>query len=200
MAERSIVYFGPGRPAPTTSVAGFARDWGLQLYQVRSEEQVSSTLNRSFPACLVLDARAEPARVLELCRSVKGDAFRALVPVVIQVAGEGRELLADALEAGADEVVGEVISDREIRLRLELVLRRAERDVSVHPTTRLPGTVKIERDLMERMARSEAFAVCLTCPPETRPGRMLGSGSWSQLQGGQRWAGDGTRRSRSSRC
>ena len=47
-----------------------------------------------------------------------------------------------------------------MRLRLELVLRRAERDVSVHPTTRLPGTVKVERDLMERMARSEAFAVC----------------------------------------
>lgn len=53
-----------------------------------------------------------------------------------------------------------MISDREMRLRLELVLRRAERDVSVHPTTRLPGTVKVERDLMERMARSEAFAVC----------------------------------------
>ena len=96
--------------------------------------------------------------MLEFCRSVKGDAFTAIVPVVIQVAGEGKECSADALEAGADEVVGEVISDREMRLRLELVMRRAER--YVNPTTRLPGTVKVERDLMERMAGSEAFAVC----------------------------------------
>ena len=40
---------------------------GSPLHQARSEEQVNSALNRSFPACLVLDARAEPARVLELC-------------------------------------------------------------------------------------------------------------------------------------
>jgi GGDEF domain-containing protein len=30
----------------------------------------------------------------------------------------------------------------------------------VHPTTRLPGTVQIERDLMERMGKDEIFAVC----------------------------------------
>ena len=56
--------------------------------------------------------------------------------------------------------MGDASSDREERLRLELLLRRADRDVSVHPTTRLPGTVQIERDMFERMSREEAFAVC----------------------------------------
>ena len=52
------------------------------------------------------------------------------------------------------------VSERELLLRLDLVLRRAARDVSVHPTTRLPGTVQVERDLGERMARGQTFAVC----------------------------------------
>ena len=159
-SERSIVYFGPDRPAPSASVIEFARERGLELYQASSAEEVGALLNRSFPACLVLDARDRAAPVLDLCRMLKGDTFTAIVPIVIQVPGEGRELSADALEASADEVVGELVSDREKRLRLELLLRRAERDVSVHPTTRLPGTVQIERDLMERMARDEVFAVC----------------------------------------
>ena len=159
-SERSLIYFGPGRPAPSAAVAGFARERGLHLDQADSAEEVSAMVNRSFPACLVLDARADAARALDVCRLMKGDAFTAIVPIVIQVPGEGKELSANALEAGADEVIGAVTSDRETRLRLELLLRRAERDVSVHPTTRLPGTVQIERDLNERMGRGETFGVC----------------------------------------
>ena len=159
-SERSIVYFEPGRSAPSESVVGFARDRGFQLHQVGSADEVSSLLNRSFPACVVLDARADDAQVLDLCRSMKVDAFTAIVPVVVQVPADGGQLSANALEAGADEVVGEETSDRETRLRLDLLLRRAERDVSVHPTTRLPGTVQIERDMFDRMSRKEAFAVC----------------------------------------
>lgn len=159
-SERSIVYYGPGRPAPSPAVSAFARDWGLQVELAGSTADVSAVLNRTFPACLVLDGRSQPDAVLDLCRAVKGDAFTSIVPVAIQVAGKGKNLSADALEAGADEVMSEAISEREAQLRLELMLRRAERDVSVHPTTRLPGTVQIERDLMERMARDEMFGVC----------------------------------------
>src|SRR5262245_55969628 len=149
-SERSIVYYAPDGSAPSAAVSGFAKEWGLDLYQAGSADEVSAMLNRSFPGCVVLDARKDPSGVLELCRSMKHDAFTAIVPVVIQVPAEARQLSADALEAGADEVVGDATSDREKRLRLELLLRRAERDVSVHPTTRLPGTVQIERDLIER--------------------------------------------------
>jgi GGDEF domain-containing protein len=45
-------------------------------------------------------------------------------------------------------------------LRLEQVLKRADRDVSVHPTTRLPGTNHIARDMAARLEAGEQFAVC----------------------------------------
>ena len=70
------------------------------------------------------------------------------------------DLPSAGLQAGADEVVSDLVSDKEKSLRLELVLRRAARDVNVHPTTRLPGTAQIERDLSERMASGGHFAVC----------------------------------------
>ena len=73
--------------------------------------------------------------------------------------GDGA-LAAAALEAGADEVLTDGLPHRESNLRLALALRRAERDVSVHPTTRLPGTVQIERDFGERLASGDDFAVC----------------------------------------
>ena len=91
---------------------------------------------------------------------MKGDTFTAIVPVIILIPSDESELAADCLAAGADEVVSQTGSDREQGLRFESVVRRAQRDVAVHPTTRLPGTVQIERDIGERLVSGEEFAVC----------------------------------------
>jgi GGDEF domain-containing protein len=160
MAERTIVYFGPGRDAPSDLIERFAEEQGLPYEVVDTTDAVLALLNRAFPACLVLDASAHPETVLGLCSEVKGESFTAIVPVVILAPGDGGALSADSLAAGADDVVSETVSDQEKLLRLELVMRRAARDVAVHPTTRLPGTVQIERDIGERMAGGRDFGVC----------------------------------------
>lgn len=161
MAQKTIVYFGPGSEGIPDLVERFASEHGLTLSVVTSQEDTTALLNRSFPAALVLDSTDDEEAVIDLCRALKSDAFTATVPVVILTADEDdANISAEGLEAGADEVVATKASDRETWLRLELVLRRADRDVSVHPTTRLPGTVQIERDLAERIRSGEEFAIC----------------------------------------
>ncbi len=159
-SERTIIYFGPGADGLPDLVARFGREHGLDVRGIDEDEAVRSLLNRSFPACLVVDGATDPERALALCRSLKEDAFTAIVPVVLLVPSGEEKLPAEGLAAGADEVITGEITAREKKLRLELVLRRAARDVSVHPTTRLPGTVQIERDLGERLATGQSFAVC----------------------------------------
>ncbi len=141
-------------------IVRFSAENGHRLHTAESPEEVNSLMNRSFPACLVLDAAVEPDAVLTMCKEIKSDAFTAIVPVVIFTPEDRPDLASDSLLAGADEVVSDVVSDREQRLRLDLVARRAARDVAVHPTTRLPGTVQIERDLSARLVSGKDFAVC----------------------------------------
>ena len=71
-----------------------------------------------------------------------------------------KSLIIQGLEAGADDVIPDDMEVQERSLRMHLILNRADRDVSVHPTTRLPGTPQIERDITERIRRAETFAVC----------------------------------------
>ena len=159
----ALVYFGSGKTRPPGLLRRFGDKHRLELLVVDTQDEVTALLNRSFPACLILDASSDSAAVLELCRSLKGDAFTSIVPTVVLVSDQGKgigELPAAALQAGADEVVSDLVSDKEKALRLEMVLRRALRDVNVHPTTRLPGTAQIERDLAERMTAGGSFAVC----------------------------------------
>jgi diguanylate cyclase (GGDEF)-like protein len=138
----------------------FASRSGYQIVEVGSAAGVLARVSRAYPAALVIDGSEPSQDALDLCRQVKNEAFTSVVPVIIY-AIEGRDdTAAAALEAGADEVLTPGVTSRESDLRLALALRRAERDVSVHPTTRLPGTVQIERDFAERLGSGQRFAVC----------------------------------------
>lgn len=120
---------------------------------------VGALVNRTLPAGIVVDMSDEKAG-LDVCGTLKSDPFSAIVPVAL-IAAPGREdLVLSGLEVGADEVLTGGMEEREQILRLRMLLHRADRDVSVHPTTRLPGTIQIERDIGERMRRGETFAVC----------------------------------------
>jgi GGDEF domain-containing protein len=159
MGSRSVfVYHSPGaRPAPAI-LQLFAAEQSLHLVECPSADEVVALVNRGFPAGICVDAAGDdPARV---CRLLKGDAFSAIVPIVMLAPEQGGDVVLQALGAGADEVLTPTMQEPEQLLRLSMILRRADRDVSVHPTTRLPGTVQIERDIGLRIRRQEAFAVC----------------------------------------
>jgi len=158
-AERTLLFFGAHSAEPGL-LQDFARERGFEVRCVETAREVLEWANRAFPACLVLDARTEPGPSLDVCARIKQDPFTAIVPIALLIDDRSASLPTRGLEAGADEVLREGAADREKYLRLELLLRRAARDVSVHPTTRLPGTNQIERDLGRRIAAGERFALC----------------------------------------
>jgi len=162
--EKTILYFGHGHAEPIDLVRRFADEYGLNVRAEASTLGVLAQLNRTFPACLVLDteigSEEERSKAMELVSQLKTDAFTAIVPLVILIPDNADEMAVEALEAGADEVLHGALPDREKLLRLEQVLRRTDRDVSVHPTTRLPGTNHIARDMAHRLDAGEKFAVC----------------------------------------
>lgn len=133
---------------------------GYGVVEAGEMETVLSRIDRAYPAAVMIDGSEPADAALDLCRRIKSDSFTAVVPVIVYVAEGDENLGAAALEAGADEVLTPTVKDRETNLRIALALRRADRDVSVHPTTRLPGTVQIERDFAERIRSGDKFAVC----------------------------------------
>ena len=160
MYARPIVYKGtlPGKWSDLLTRFSALHD--LNLKTTDSLEEVHAIVNRAFPACLVLDGDSGQEESLSLCSDLKKDPFTAIVPIVVLLVSDDTDLISDWLAAGADEVVTASQTSREQDLRLGLVIRRAQRDVAVHPTTRLPGTVQIERNISDRLKTGEAFAVC----------------------------------------
>jgi len=157
--HRTIAYHSARQHRPPEIVRQLAEERELQITEVNGEEELKQLVNQSFPACVILDLGSSTEGIA-LCRSLKGDPFTAIIPVIILETSGQDELLFQALEAGADEVLTTRMIEREQILRLCTALDRASRDVSVHPTTRLPGTGLIDRELAARLRRNELFAVC----------------------------------------
>jgi GGDEF domain-containing protein len=153
-----LVYFSADGGAPPPIVAKFAAAEGLSVLPEDSAEQVLLRVTQRLPACVILSG-VEPA-AMDVCRQLKGDPFSAIVPVICMTAQDASEVVLAGLEAGVDEILTSDMDERERLLRLRMTLQRADRDVGVHPTTRLPGTGQIERNIGERMRRGELFAVC----------------------------------------
>jgi len=160
MPQRVLLHHSShGRTAPD-AVREFAAASGYPVLEVSHAHEIHARVSRSYPAALVVDAAPPGDGALTLCRQMKHDAFTSVVPVIMYLAHKtgNEELAASALEAGADEVL--YGGGREVLLRLKLAVARAERDVGVHPTTLLPGTVQIQRDISERLKSGGKFAVC----------------------------------------
>ncbi len=113
---------------------------------------------RGRPRLVVFDWR-DGERAAEGLSRLKRDSYSGIVPAVALIDGTA-EQFEEAYQSGADEILSVDIAAREGCRRLDLLLRRSDRDVFVHPSTRLPGTISIEAEMQRRLDLGEKFAVC----------------------------------------
>jgi diguanylate cyclase (GGDEF)-like protein len=154
--EDTIIVVNDGTPLPPWLDAWLGTAAPAVL-ACADEESVVAFALRSRPRAVVLDGRCATADVFALCRRLKADSWTAIVPIVLlDATGDHPQ----AFDAGADEVLRLGTEADEAAARLGALLRRSDRDIDVHPSTRLPGTRAIEGELRRRLARQEPFAAC----------------------------------------
>jgi diguanylate cyclase (GGDEF)-like protein len=122
-------------------------------------DALMAVLLRARPRVVLLDARTHQAAAIDACIRVKADSFTGIVPCAM-ISRDDDAAFGAAFDANADEVLREGAGAAEVEQRLDALLRRSDRDTSVHPSTRLPGAVEIEREIAQRLESGDAFAVC----------------------------------------
>jgi GGDEF domain-containing protein len=123
-------------------------------------DAVETQALRNPPALIIVDADGVGANGLGMCQRLKLDPYTAIVPIAVVSGQHESSAVRDWFEAGVDEVLTPIIAPSEQRSRLGVLLARTERNVAVHPSTRLPGTTEIERAMKQRLDEKQLFAVC----------------------------------------
>ena len=156
----TILFFSPdGCPVPTL-VRQWAAAHAFPLLVFSQPDEVESIVLRGHPCLLFVDGDNSGTVGVGLVRRLKSDAFTAIVPITTLAGTHHAEQVQAWFTSGADEVLTGLFSPAEQRSRMDAMLVRTERDVSVHPSTRLPGTTEIEREIRRRLDSNQEFAVC----------------------------------------
>jgi len=155
----TVLYFAPtDRPVPDL-MAAWAAGRALPVTHLSRRLDVEVTALRSLPA-LVLVAAEFGDEGQQLCRILKSDPYTGIIPIAVLAGRHGPDVTGSWFAAGADELITPLFDPAEQRCRLDALLARAETSVSVHPSTRLPGTTEIEREIRRRLDTGVPFAVC----------------------------------------
>lgn len=131
----------------------------LPVSRVVTADDLMSIALRGRPRVVAFDSRSAADECWAACHRLKADSYTGVVPCIVVVGTDPADF-REAFEAGADEVVRTTDTADEIATRLDALLRRSDRDLTVHPSTRLPGAVEIEADVQRRLGTQEPFAMC----------------------------------------
>ena len=159
MATPSAIVFSPDAVAPPEVIDRWLNTLGAPRLELRDTEALMAAALRGRPRVVVFDARSAPAQSFEGLRLLKSDSYTAVVPALVLSRSDAAAIDA-GFEAGADEVVRDGLDEAEAYVRLNAMLRRSDRDLHVHPSTRLPGAVEIEAEINRRMRDGGYFAAC----------------------------------------
>ena len=99
-------------------------------------------------------------QTLDALRHLKADSYTGVVPAVVVSADDFASFDAGISSAGARRSGPRTSGTAEVRIRLDAMLRRSDRDLYVHPSTRLPGAVEIEAEIAPASALGVQFATC----------------------------------------
>ena len=124
-----------------------------------SADELMSIGLRARPRFVIFDARKKSEPALAALHRIKKDSYTGVVPCAV-LCGKSAEALEESFDMGADEVLREGMQAPEAVRRLTAMLIRSERDLIVHPSTRLAGTSAIESEIGRRLAIGDFFAVC----------------------------------------
>jgi GGDEF domain-containing protein len=114
---------------------------------------------RARPRVVVFDSRSCGDDARTALKRLKSDSYTGVVPAVV-ISSDDPASFDAGFRAGADEVVRDPLDVSEVTIRLDAMLRRSDRDLYVHPSTRLPGAVEIEAEIGRRLALDLQFATC----------------------------------------
>ena len=135
----TVIYFSPAdRPVPE-HVVKWIGEKELSLVHHVDRKAVESIAIRNPPLMVMIDADGDVADGLALCETLKADAYTAVVPVTLLASCHPNEQVGAWFEAGADEIITPLFEKAEQRSRLEGLLLRTERNVSVHPKGSIVG-------------------------------------------------------------
>lgn len=133
--------------------------WG---YEVFLEEPFPNsdirTIKKISPDIIIIDVQSARKEQLDICRVLKKDFSTAFVPVITLINKRCLRAQLLNLEQGVDDYLIKPPDPLDLRIRIEMAMRRVKHSIHASPLTGLPGGKILEDVLKEKIKSGESFS------------------------------------------
>ncbi|HSP77055.1 MAG TPA: response regulator, partial [Myxococcaceae bacterium] len=133
---------------------------GYEVHVASSLEGGRRALRERRPDVLLLDVQLPDGDGYHFLEELKAERASGHISVLFISARADTGAKVRALKLGADDYITKPFDPLELCARVESVLRRREQELGASPTTQLPGSSAIEREVQRRLAERRPFAFC----------------------------------------
>ncbi|MCQ9205803.1 MAG: diguanylate cyclase [Omnitrophica bacterium] len=141
-------------------VLNFCLDgWGYEVFlQDSSRQQDIEPIKKISPDAIVIDVQSARKDQLNICRLLKDNFATAFIPVITLI--NKRQLRAQLLnlKQGVDDYLIKPPDPLDLRIRIEMVIRRSQHSIHASPLTGLPGGKILEDVLREKLKGGGQFS------------------------------------------
>jgi PAS domain S-box-containing protein len=133
---------------------------GFDVAVAGSLEEGRRALRERRPDVILLDVTLPDGDGFLFLEEIKAERASGHISVIFISARAETSSKVRALKLGGDDYLTKPFDALELGARVESVLRRKEQELSASPTTQLPGSTAIEREVQRRLIARRPFAFC----------------------------------------
>ncbi len=130
------------------------------FYYFEDFEELVTICRRYEIDAIIIGGAGDFSQAIELVRDIKLNIFLAIIPVVLYHPDPDDATILAAYENGAEDFIYGDWKNRLVQVRVRRLLERSQRDLSINPSSHLPGPAIIENELARQINKQIEFAVC----------------------------------------
>jgi GGDEF domain-containing protein len=115
---------------------------------------------RSYIDLVVFSGDSDPSWMTPLILEIKAHSILQFIPILVCAPGSQKNQIVESYKLGIEEFVSQTWDPEIEAAKIEMLIFRSRRDLSVNPSSKLPGPNAIEYEIDKRLQTGEKFAVC----------------------------------------
>ncbi len=133
---------------------------GFEVASAATLEQARRAIRERRPDVMLLDVVLPDGEGFTFLEELKAERAGSRLAVMFVSARTETSAKIRALKLGGEDYLTKPFDALELCARVESVMRRKEAEFGSSPTTQLPGSAAIEREVAKRLAERRPFAFC----------------------------------------
>lgn len=132
--------------------------WGYEVFLKDSPIYDIDFIKRTTPDVIVVDVQAARKSQLQICRIIKDDLMTAFIPIITII--NKRQLRQELLDIrqGVDDYLIKPPDPLDLRIRIEMAIKRSQYSFYTNSLTGIPGGRIIEAILKDKIKEGLSFS------------------------------------------